>query len=104
MSSSEYATRTLAMGEKARKDIDGLMAGDKLDLIAGTHLAVPFTIYYPGAGYPAVAIQAGYRADGAPVGFVLTGKLFDDARLIRAAYALEQATKAWRAPDLAKWK
>jgi len=100
MSSTEYATRARAMSEKARRDIDGLMASDRLDFIAGTHLSVPFTVYYPGAGYPAVAIQAGYRADGSPVGFVLTGKLFDDTRLVRVAYALEQAAKAWIPPAL----
>ncbi len=102
MSSTEYATRTLAMGDKARKDIDGLMAPNKLDLIGGTHLAVPYTVYYPGAGYPAVAVQAGYRANGDPVGFVLTGKLFDDVRLLRAAYALEQIVKVWHGPSFAK--
>jgi Asp-tRNA(Asn)/Glu-tRNA(Gln) amidotransferase A subunit family amidase len=30
----------------------------------------------------------------------MMGKLFDDAKLLRAAYALEQATKAWRPPNL----
>ena len=68
----------------------------------GTHLALPLTLYYAAPGYPAVAIQVGFRADKSPVGFVLTAKRFDDAKLIRAAYALEQATKAWRPPDLTK--
>ena len=30
----------------------------------------------------------------------MTGKLFDDAKLLRAAYALEQLTQAWQPPKL----
>jgi len=104
MTQSEYDSRLQAFTTRLQKQIDGLMDDNKLDLIAGTHLAVPNTIYYAALGYPAVAISAGFRADGSPVGYVLTAKRFDDAKLIRAAYALEQQMKAWRPPDLAKWK
>ena len=44
---------------------------------------------------------AGYRANNEPVGFILMGKLYGDATLMRAGYALEQASRAWRAPNLA---
>ena len=87
-----------------RKQIDDLMAGNKLDFIGGVHLALPMSLYYAAPGYPALALAAGYRANGAPIGFVLTGKLFDDAKLIRAAYTLEQAMKVWRPPMLTKQK
>jgi len=100
MTSDEYAKLTQASGDKARKHIDGLIAGNKLDLIAGVQFAAVFTVYYAGAGYPAAAITVGYQPSGEPIGLVLTGKLFDDAKLLRAAYALEQANKVWRAPKL----
>jgi amidase len=104
MTQQEYNTRLAAYNAKYQQQIDALMAGNKLDYIAGTHVTLPFSINYAAPGYPAVALPIGYRADGAPVGWVLTGKRFNDANLIRAAYALEQSVKAWRAPDLKKWK
>ena len=100
----DYATQKQAVISKARKHIDSLMTDNKLDLIIGTHLAVLANLYYPGAGYPAVALQAGYRESGEPVGYILTAKLFDDWKLVRAGYTLEQIAKAWHAPDLKKWK
>lgn len=104
MTQQEFDTRLAAYNAKYQQQIDALMAGNKLDYIAGTHLVLPLTINYAPPGYPAVALPVGYRADGAPVGWVITGKRFDDANLVRAAYALEQNLKAWRAPDLKKWK
>ncbi|MFN8028688.1 MAG: amidase family protein, partial [Acidimicrobiia bacterium] len=47
---------------------------------------------YASAGYPAVTVPLGRRADGMPVGATLIGRPGDDARLIRFAYAYEQAT------------
>lgn len=44
------------------------------------------------------AIQGGYQSSCAPVGFTLTGKLFDDWKLVRAAYVLEQIGKAYQPP------
>lgn len=104
MTPQDYATQKLAVATSARQHIDALMAQDRVDLIVGTHLAVLANIFYCGAGYPAVAIQAGYTASGVPVGYILTARLFDDWKLVRASYALEQIAKAWRPPDLAKWK
>jgi len=104
MTQSEYDSGLQALNAKMQKQIDDLLTGNTLDLIAGTHLALPFALYYAAAGYPAVAVPIGYRADGSPIGFVLTAKRFDDAKLIKAAYALEQQMKAWRAPNLSKWK
>jgi len=104
LSAQDYAAQKQAVMSKARNHIDGLMATHKLDLIIGTHLAVLDNLYYPGPGYPAIALQAGYRESGEPVGYIMTGRLFDDWKLVRAGYALEQATQAWRPPDLKHWK
>jgi amidase len=102
MTQQEFDQRLQAYNTKYQQQIDALMAGNKLDYIAGTHLALIFTLNYAPPGNPAVALPIGYRADGAPVGWVITGKRFDDANLVRAAYALEQNLNAWRPPDLKK--
>ena len=51
-------------------------------------------------GHPAVALKAGF-ADGMPVSLMFTGRLYDEATILRAALAYERATP-WRNqhPDL----
>jgi aspartyl-tRNA(Asn)/glutamyl-tRNA(Gln) amidotransferase subunit A len=44
-------------------------------------------------GHPAVVLPAGF-VEQLPVGLMLTGKLWDEATLLRAAAAFEHAT-AW---------
>ena len=104
MTQRQYDQGLQALTARMKTHIDGLLAENKLDFIAGTNLVLPFSIYYAAPGYPAVAIPIGYRTDGTPIGFVLTAKRFDDAKLIRAAYTLEQATHAWQPPNLANWQ
>jgi amidase len=53
---------------------------------------------YATAGYPAVSVPLGLRANGMPVGATLIGRFDDDARLLGWAYALEQATRLRVAP------
>ncbi len=52
-------------------------------------------------GLPAVSLRCGFSAAGLPIGLQLIGRAFDEARLLRAAYAYEQATD-WlaRRPEL----
>jgi len=45
------------------------------------------------AGYPSVAVPAGYTTDGKPFGIMFTGTAFAEPALIRLAYAYEQATR-----------
>jgi amidase len=47
---------------------------------------------------PAIAIPAGFSAEGVPVGLELLGGPFSESALLRAAYAYEQATRLRRAP------
>ena len=49
------------------------------------------------AGYPNITVPAGF-VQGLPVGISFFGKAFTEDKLIRAAYAFEQATLARRAP------
>jgi Asp-tRNA(Asn)/Glu-tRNA(Gln) amidotransferase A subunit family amidase len=43
-------------------------------------------------GHPAIALRAGFL-DDSPVDFMITGRLYDEATLLRVALAHEQATK-----------
>lgn len=45
-------------------------------------------------GHPSLTVPCG-KVDGLPVGLMLTGRLFDDARLLRVGYAFEQQMD-WR--------
>ena len=49
------------------------------------------------AGYPSITVPAGY-AFGLPVGISFFGRAWSEAKLIRIAYAFEQAANARRAP------
>jgi amidase len=53
------------------------------------------------AGYPAITVPAGY-AFGLPVGISFFGRAWSDAKLIRIAYAFEQAANVRRAPIYAR--
>jgi Asp-tRNA(Asn)/Glu-tRNA(Gln) amidotransferase A subunit family amidase len=47
-------------------------------------------------GFPAMAIPAGFTADGVPIGFELLGPAWSDQRLVAMAYAYEQAAQPRR--------
>ena len=49
-------------------------------------------------GLPALSIQAGFTADGLPVGVELLGRAFGDVRLVSLGYAFEQLGPRRRAP------
>ena len=54
------------------------------DMLANT---APFDM----TGHPAISLPCGKTADGLPVGLMLVGRRFDDATVLRAAHAFEQA-------------
>lgn len=71
--------------------IDAYMAENKVDAMlfpstAGVSMAAR-------AGYPSVAVPAGYCKSGEPFGITFSAEAFSEPKLIRLAYAYEQATK-----------
>ena len=50
------------------------------------------------SGLPALSVQAGFTADGLPVGIELLGRPFADARLVALAYSFEQLGPRRRPP------
>lgn len=60
-------------------------------------LTMPFNI----AGIPAISLPCGFSGEGLPIGLQIAGRPFDEATVLRAAFAYECATD-WhrRAPDL----
>ncbi|WP_274310122.1 amidase family protein [Solibacillus daqui] len=52
------------------------------------------------AGYPSIAVPAGYMDNGRPFGITFSGTSFSEEVLIKFAFAFEQATKFRMAPKL----
>jgi aspartyl-tRNA(Asn)/glutamyl-tRNA(Gln) amidotransferase subunit A len=75
--------------------------GEKEDPVQ-MYLNDVFTIPADMSGIPAVSVPCGFTAGGLPIGLQLIGKTLDEATVLRAAYAYEQATD-WhrRRPELA---
>jgi len=75
--------------------------GEKEDPVA-MYLNDVFTIPADMAGVPAVSVPCGFTAAGLPIGLQLIGRTLDEATVLRAAYAYEQATDWHRQrPELA---
>jgi aspartyl-tRNA(Asn)/glutamyl-tRNA(Gln) amidotransferase subunit A len=47
-------------------------------------------------GLPVVSVPCGFTADGRPLGLQLIGRPFDEATVLRAGHAYEQAAGWWR--------
>lgn len=52
------------------------------------------------AGYPSIAVPAGYMESGRPFGITFASTAFSEGVLIKLAYAFEQATKQRKCPTL----
>ena len=69
------------------------------DLVNGDHFMGASSTPAAVAGYPTITVPAG-DVSGLPIGMSWIGPAWSEARLIKYAYAFEQATKHRRAPDL----
>ena len=68
--------------------------GEKADPLA-MYMNDVYTIPASMTGLPAISIPCGFNASGLPIGLQLIGRALDEATLLRAAHAYEQAT-TWR--------
>ena len=59
---------------------------------AVTPMLTKYTRVYNITGSPAISVPCGFAGDGLPVGLHLAGRGFDEATVLRAAYAYQQAT------------
>jgi amidase len=74
------------------------------DLVNGDHFLGASSTPAAVAGYPSVAVPAGY-AFGLPVGMSFIGRPNSEAKLLSLAYAYEQAAKPRKAPRfLPQWR
>lgn len=67
------------------------------DWLNGDHFTGGYSSASAVAGYPHITVPAGY-VFGMPVGLSFFGGAYSEGKLIKMAYAFEQATKARRAP------
>jgi len=65
----------------------GAKTSDPLEM----YLQDVFTVTVNLAGLPGISVPAGLTASGLPLGLQLIGKAFDEATLLRAAAAIENA-------------
>jgi amidase len=68
------------------------------DLVLGDHGLGDSTTPAAVAGYPSITVPAGF-IHGLPVGISFFAEAWSEPKLLRLAYAFEQATKARRAPQ-----
>jgi aspartyl-tRNA(Asn)/glutamyl-tRNA(Gln) amidotransferase subunit A len=75
--------------------------GEKTEDPLQMYLSDIFTISVNLAGLPALSLPCGFDSQGLPIGLQIIGRPFDEATILRLAYAYEQATE-WhrRKPDL----
>lgn len=78
----------------ARGVLDPFFTGPGIDV-----LIAPTQIYAP-AGYPAMTVPIGVSEAGEPQGLTLIGKKLGEPDLLAVGYAIEQATRARKAPNL----
>ena len=60
------------------------------------YLSDVYTVPINLAGVPAISIPCGFDNEGLPIGLQIIGKAFDEATLLRIAYAYEQRTEFHR--------
>ncbi len=65
--------------------------GSRTDDPLKMYLSDIFTLSANLAGVPAMSVPCGFSSAGLPVGLQLTGRHFDEARLVQTAWHLEQA-------------
>src|SRR3954449_4065123 len=81
----------LVMTAAAPSEAPRIEEVSKFAIMERPSLTMPFNV----TGSPAMSVCCGYTEAGLPLSFQIVGKRFDDATVLRAAHAYEQATP-WR--------
>ena len=103
LNKNHLLSRTQGIDFIMRKhQLDALMAPTggppwPTDWLNGDHFTGGYSTTSAVAGYPHVTVPAGY-VFGMPVGLSFFGGAYSEGKLIKMAYAFEQATKARRTP------
>ena len=90
--------------DQAFKKVDLLVApttpttafriGEKIDDPLQMYLSDVYTVPINLAGVPAISLPCGTDPDGMPIGLQIIGPHFGEERILRAAYAFEEATRS----------
>jgi aspartyl-tRNA(Asn)/glutamyl-tRNA(Gln) amidotransferase subunit A len=70
--------------------------GERVDDPLQMYLGDVFTVSANLAGLPAVSVPCGFTSEGLPIGMQLTGRMFDEAAMLRIADAYERETLWWK--------
>ncbi len=68
--------------------------GEKIDDPLQMYLSDVYTVPINLAGVPAISLPCGNDPDGMPIGLQIIGPHFGEERILRAAYAFEEATRS----------
>ncbi len=88
-SREKYEALVAKNRETAVATIHKILVENEIDFILS--LSNHFTHIYAPAGFPAINIPSGKRADGEPLGITLVGDFLTDAKLVQTAFAFETA-------------
>lgn len=84
-----FATPMCAIPAPELGQSEVTVAGETISVMTPiTHFTRGFNL----AGIPAITVPCGFSSDGLPIGLQLAGPHLDEATVLRAAYAYEQAT------------
>jgi aspartyl-tRNA(Asn)/glutamyl-tRNA(Gln) amidotransferase subunit A len=70
--------------------------GERVDDPLQMYLGDVFTVSANLAGLPAVSVPCGFTSAGLPIGMQLTGRMFEEAAVLRIADAYERDTSWWK--------
>ncbi|MBL0387733.1 amidase [Tumebacillus sp. ITR2] len=103
LTSAEYIREIISHTTVYAQDIDDVLAKNNLDALVyfstwGCWLAA--RAGYPSVIVPGGTIAEGYKNAGVPAGITFTAGAYSEPKLIKFAYAYEQATKHRKPPQL----
>jgi aspartyl-tRNA(Asn)/glutamyl-tRNA(Gln) amidotransferase subunit A len=73
--------------------------GEKSNDPLAMYLSDIYTVTGNLAGIPGLSIPCGFSNEGLPIGLQISGRHFEEGRILQAAYAYESAA-SWRRPPL----